>query len=667
MQNTVQRGPAKRWCAAGPVGGSMLFIVAMAIGLCLDTTSALAQTLSVNGIPPQNGSASVVAGSSVALGITGGTGGRTDWVALYATGAPNSGYIDWWYLNGSKSAPDVGVSSASVTFTAPVTPGEYVFRFLTNGSYTSTASSAVVNVTAVQTASISINNGGGAVSVPPGRTITIGVAGSTSSSDWIALYPVGSPDRCSPACYLFWAYWGNGTGYVRTMPETVGQSYEFRYFSNNTYNRIGTSPPISIALVSSLVVGGTQSGSTQFAPTGGAINVAVSDASGTGDQWLGLFTVGSPNTAALVTQSFTPTDGTVSMNLPSTSALYEFRLFLHSSTSSQILATSGPVRARTVPGGTVSYYVSDPIGSVRAITDSTGHVLEQHDYLPFGEELAPSPAATSLAFGGGERDAEALTATLTATDYFGARYYQSQTGRFTTPDDPTYMDPSDPQSLNGYSYANNNPLRWVDPTGHDADTPGPSICPTDYCESLTVTAPLPPPDYSLMQYLWGNWFQPWGTAAQQVAQPVVNWVTAPRNPSCVGSLMMSGAAAGAAFGAKAGVFGGPDGEAVAIPVGMITGAVHGAVAGVSFCMGSASGGGGGGGGGGFKKPKSGVSGKEGSKDVPNWAKGNRPRVGESGKDFAKRLLDAKYGPGNWKTGPTSEFSQIQKWGDRSFQ
>ena len=68
-----------------------------------------------------------------------------------------------------------------------------------------------------------------------------------------------------------------------------------------------------------------------------------------------------------------------------------------------------------------------------------------------------------------------------------------------------------------------------------------------------------------------------------------------------------------------------------------------------------------------KKPKSGVSGREGAKDVPSWAKGNRPYKSESGRDFAKRLCDEKYGPGNYKTGPNSEYSEIKKWGDRSFE
>lgn len=67
-----------------------------------------------------------------------------------------------------------------------------------------------------------------------------------------------------------------------------------------------------------------------------------------------------------------------------------------------------------------------------------------------------------------------------------------------------------------------------------------------------------------------------------------------------------------------------------------------------------------------KVPKAGVGGKEGAKDVPSWAKGSRPKVGESGKDFADRLLGDKCGKGNYDKGPGSEFNKVKKWGDRSF-
>lgn len=64
---------------------------------------------------------------------------------------------------------------------------------------------------------------------------------------------------------------------------------------------------------------------------------------------------------------------------------------------------------------------------------------------------------------------------------------------------------------------------------------------------------------------------------------------------------------------------------------------------------------------------SGVNENKGAKDLPNWALVERPRSGESGNDFAKRLMDAKYGPENYEIGPTSEFGKVRIWRNRSFQ
>jgi RHS repeat-associated protein len=69
-------------------------------------------------------------------------------------------------------------------------------------------------------------------------------------------------------------------------------------------------------------------------------------------------------------------------------------------------------------------------------------------------------------FTGKERDAE------TGLDYFGARYFSSAQGRWTSPDWSTvpqpvpYADLTDPQTLNLYSYVRNNPLSRTDPDGH---------------------------------------------------------------------------------------------------------------------------------------------------------------------------------------------------------
>jgi RHS repeat-associated protein len=67
---------------------------------------------------------------------------------------------------------------------------------------------------------------------------------------------------------------------------------------------------------------------------------------------------------------------------------------------------------------------------------------------------------------GKERDIES------GNDYFGARYYASNMGRFMSPDwsdkpEPVpYADFDNPQSLNQYSYSGNNPTSRTDPNGH---------------------------------------------------------------------------------------------------------------------------------------------------------------------------------------------------------
>jgi hypothetical protein len=139
-----------------------------------------------------------------------------------------------------------------------------------------------------------------------------------------------------------------------------------------------------------------------------------------------------------------------------------------------------------------------------------------------------------------------------------------------------------------------------------------------------------------------------------------------------GFIAGGGGGAGAGFVASA-----PTGELAApvlVPAFALGGAIEGAVIGArigiamdAVTLMSQAGNSDGGSAPQYKVTASGKSAAEAAKDVPSWAKGNRPLVGENGKDFAKRLLDQQYGEGNWKgTGPTSEFNRIKKWGDRAF-
>jgi RHS repeat-associated protein len=124
-----------------------------------------------------------------------------------------------------------------------------------------------------------------------------------------------------------------------------------------------------------------------------------------------------------------------------------------------LLGWASGATAQTVPAGVVEYYHVDALGSVRAVTSAAGAVVRMHHYHPFGEGV--ETGADPMRFTGKPRDAG------TGLDYFGARYYASRTGRFTTVDPMLDVEQAlvDPQRWNRYAYSLNNPLKFVDPDG----------------------------------------------------------------------------------------------------------------------------------------------------------------------------------------------------------
>ena len=134
-------------------------------------------------------------------------------------------------------------------------------------------------------------------------------------------------------------------------------------------------------------------------------------------------------------------------------------------------SSSGLTRQETrkAPALRVSYYHPDHLGSSNVITDGAGRQVACYEYTPYGSFARGSTGTTDLTeltsptslkhfFTGKELDSTGLY-------YYGARYYDPQLGRFTQPD-TIVQAPYDPQSLNRYSYCRNNPLNYVDPTGH---------------------------------------------------------------------------------------------------------------------------------------------------------------------------------------------------------
>jgi RHS repeat-associated protein len=123
------------------------------------------------------------------------------------------------------------------------------------------------------------------------------------------------------------------------------------------------------------------------------------------------------------------------------------------------------------------FNLTDPLGTKRMQVLADLSAYEQCESLPFGNSLnCYGPAsytdsgtddeATEHHFTGKERDQES------GLDYFGARYYSSNMGRFLSPDWSAKQEPvpyaklDNPQSLNLYAYVGNNPLSRRDPDGH---------------------------------------------------------------------------------------------------------------------------------------------------------------------------------------------------------
>lgn len=122
----------------------------------------------------------------------------------------------------------------------------------------------------------------------------------------------------------------------------------------------------------------------------------------------------------------------------------------------------GGKRIAYVYNSSVYFYWGDHLGNSRVITNSIGGPCYQADLGPYGKEaVAGTPTCTqNYKFTGKERDTE------TGNDYFGARFYENNLGRFTSPDSTAYVKPINPQSFDLYGYAINNPLLYVDPTGN---------------------------------------------------------------------------------------------------------------------------------------------------------------------------------------------------------
>lgn len=119
---------------------------------------------------------------------------------------------------------------------------------------------------------------------------------------------------------------------------------------------------------------------------------------------------------------------------------------------------NGQLIAKKNPDGSKIYYQNDHLGSTGILTDQSGNLVEETSYDPWGD-IKSGGLASKYLYTGQEKDPE------TNLNYYNARYYDSSMRRFTQADD-VIANIYNPQGLNRYSYVNNNPVNYTDPTGH---------------------------------------------------------------------------------------------------------------------------------------------------------------------------------------------------------
>ena len=126
--------------------------------------------------------------------------------------------------------------------------------------------------------------------------------------------------------------------------------------------------------------------------------------------------------------------------------------------SFNIMGDAGNVIASEREDGAY-FYNKDMRSSTTTVTDGSGNCKAAYEYTDFGETKVNSDFYNEIAYTGGIWDQS------TGLYYLNARYYDPEDGRFLT-EDTVRPDVEDYATWHLYAYCANNPVNYVDPSGH---------------------------------------------------------------------------------------------------------------------------------------------------------------------------------------------------------
>jgi len=122
---------------------------------------------------------------------------------------------------------------------------------------------------------------------------------------------------------------------------------------------------------------------------------------------------------------------------------------------------AGTTRLAVRTGGTLSFLLSDHLGSSSVTTDANGAKTATALYKAFGEtRYTLGNLGSDYKFTGQRLQAEL------GIYWFQSRWMDPSLGRFTQPDTIVPTSTQGTQAWDRYAYTSNNPLRYTDPTGH---------------------------------------------------------------------------------------------------------------------------------------------------------------------------------------------------------